>query len=521
MALLATLAVGAVLRTWQALGIESLWRDEVALGLNFDERGLADLLLQPLEHHQMAPPGFLASIELITTLGGGATGSAAPDLAFRFVPWLLGLLGLVAAWLALRELVRGWTLVAALAPFALGTGSVYYGAAVKPYGADVAACLLLLWASIRLLDDPGDPRTATLGGWLVGPVLLFAFPAVPLATCLALVLGLHAWRCGSTRTWLRLCAPWALFAGLSSFFVLRLRGGELHDFMVGYWRDAFPDWTQPLGALLFFPRHVAGCVQHLLFFRGPELLAVPQLNHGWWLTLWMKMAIALLCLLAAWGFVTAPRRNPWRVAVLLAPLAVASVLASLRLYPLLERIGLWTTPSILLLAAVGTQDLTGRPRLRWPLVAMAAGIFAPIALSTLVLQPPPTETQAVRPVVEELSRRVEPGDVVYVPCGAGQLGLRFYARRTGLDRRGEIVEGACHETRDGYVREAHFLSGRPRVWLYYSLRPRGHAEWVLEHLVHVGETIDRIDDGQCGSGYGRTQTYLFDLSVPRRPDGIR
>ena len=505
-ALLATLAAGAILRTWQALGVESMWRDEVALGLNFDARGLMDLLLLPLDHHQMAPAGFLASVELATTLAGGATAS---DFAFRVVPWILGLLVLVAAWLALRELVHGWTLVGALAPFALGTGANYYGAAVKPYGADIAACLLLLWASLHVLEEPDDARRASLAGWCLAPALLFSFPAVPLAAVLALVLGLHAWRSGSTTNWLRLSLPWGLFAGASSIFVLRLRGGELHDFMVEYWQDAFPDWTQPLEALLFLPRHAAGCVQHLLFFRGPEL------TPGW-LLLWMKTTVVLLCLLATWGTVTTLRRSPWRVAVLLAPLIVATAMASLRLYPLLERIGLWTTPSILLLAAVGAQDLTGRQILRWPSIAIAVGILTPVAFSTLGLQPLPIETQAVRPVVEELTRRVEPGDIVYVPCGAGQLGLRFYARRTGLDQRAEIVEGVCHAMRDAYIREAESLSGQSRVWLFYSLRPRGHAEWALAHLDRVGETIDRIDDGRHASGFGRTQAFLFDLSNSRR-----
>lgn len=510
-ALLATLVVGVVLRAWQTLGIESLWRDEVALGLNFDARGLAELLLRPLDYQQMAPPGFLASVELATTLGGGTAGSGASDLAFRVVPWLLGVVGLVAAWLALREVARGWNLVAALVPFALSTGAMYYSAAVKPYGADVAACLLLLWASLRWLDDPDDIRRANLAGWCVAPALLFSFPAVPLAAGLAVVLGLVAWRSGSARSWLRLTLPWGLFAGISSIFVLRLRGGDLHGFMVEYWQAGFPDWTRPVDALLFFPRHAAGCVQHLLFFRGPDLAPV-------WLLAWMKLAIAALCLLAAWGVAATFRQSPWRSLVLLTPLALAALLASLRVYPLLERLGIWTVPSILLLAAVGVQDFAGRSRLRGLLVAAAIGILAPILLSTFLLQPPPTVGQAVRPVVEELTRRVEAGDIVYVPCGAGQLGLRFYARRTGLDQRVEIVEGVCHGAREGYVREAESLAAeQSRVWLFYSLRPRGHAEWVLDVYESTGVVLDEIEDPHGRVGLGSTRALLFDLPDAASP----
>ena len=232
----------------------------------------------------------------------------------------------------------------------------------------------------------------------------------------------------------------------------------------------------------------------------------------------MKVSVVLLLALAAWGALVAIRRNRWRAAILLMPLAVAGILASLRLYPLLERLALWTVPPVLLLAAAALGDLTAVKRLRVPAGLAASAILLPIALSSLWLQPPPTETQALRPVIEELARRVQPGDTVYVPCGGGQLGLRFYWARAGLNAVGaEWIEGRCHRSKSGkadreaYLREASSLAGRSRVWLFQSHRPRGRSEWVLQSYLAEGKLVETIQDPQERIGLGSTRAFLFDL----------
>lgn len=515
--------VGVLLRTIQALGIVSLCRDEVALALNLDTRGLGGLLLQPLDHHQMAPPGFLVLVEATTRLAGA---DRAPDLAFRFAPWLFGLLGLFAAWLLLRDLLpptqsnpqQRWTLALALTPFALGTGVLYFSAAVKPYGAGLAACLLLTWASLRHLESPDDHRAAVRAGWLVGPLLLVSFPAVPLAACLALLLALQIWRSATSetlvarlRTWLHLVAPWGVFSAVSTLSVLRLRDRPVHDYMLDYWQSSFPDWSRPLEAAVWLPRHAAGVAQYFLFYLGPDMA-----TH--WLKLWMKASVAMLLLAAAWGVVVTVRRAPWRAAVLTMPLVVATLLAALHVYPFLERLGLWAAPSILVPAALGFAHLAGRNGLRLPVALGTAFVLGPIVLSTFYVQTPPTVTQALWPVIRDLASRVEPGDTIYVPCGGGQLGFRFYFERSGLGTADvDWVEGKCHvgpkgrPDRAGYFREANALAGRPRVWLFHSHRPRGRSEWVLERYLEVGELLDQIDDPEGRTGRGSTRVFLFDL----------
>ena len=59
---LAVLLLGAVLRSVQYFAGIDLWHDELAVARNVADRGLGDLVSRPLDHHQVAPPGFLLSV---------------------------------------------------------------------------------------------------------------------------------------------------------------------------------------------------------------------------------------------------------------------------------------------------------------------------------------------------------------------------------------------------------------------------------------------------------------------------
>ena len=75
--------IGMVLRVREYLGGRALWRDEASLALNLVHRSFAQLL-QPLDHDQGAPVGFLWACKLATTLFGYG------EYALRLVPLLAG-----------------------------------------------------------------------------------------------------------------------------------------------------------------------------------------------------------------------------------------------------------------------------------------------------------------------------------------------------------------------------------------------------------------------------------------------
>lgn len=61
-AVITLVVLGCALRTAQYLGGVFLWHDELAIALNVEQKGLRELLTQPLGYQQVAPVGFLAAV---------------------------------------------------------------------------------------------------------------------------------------------------------------------------------------------------------------------------------------------------------------------------------------------------------------------------------------------------------------------------------------------------------------------------------------------------------------------------
>lgn len=83
------LLFGILIRLVQYISNRSLWADEASIALNVTHRSYLELL-QPLEHNQAAPPGFLWMEKLAFQLFGNN------EYAFRLFPLIAGIISLVA-----------------------------------------------------------------------------------------------------------------------------------------------------------------------------------------------------------------------------------------------------------------------------------------------------------------------------------------------------------------------------------------------------------------------------------------
>jgi hypothetical protein len=134
-----------VLRTMQWFAGTSLWIDELMIARNVQDRGMAALLTRALDYAQVAPPGFLASVEAATMVFGLG------ERALRLVPWALSILGLLLFWRIARRFVSPLALVMGLLLFAASPALIWYGGNVKQYSGDVAWTLLLVLVALRLV----------------------------------------------------------------------------------------------------------------------------------------------------------------------------------------------------------------------------------------------------------------------------------------------------------------------------------------------------------------------------------
>ena len=98
---LVVLATGFALRTAQFAGQVDLWHDELALARNIEDRGLKDLVSEPLDHEQVAPIGFLVLLEVSSKLLG------VTEIGLRFAPWLLSLASMLLFWRVATRFAQG------------------------------------------------------------------------------------------------------------------------------------------------------------------------------------------------------------------------------------------------------------------------------------------------------------------------------------------------------------------------------------------------------------------------------
>lgn len=484
------------------LGRPSFWFDELAVVLNIQERGLADLVSRPLARFQMAPAAFLASVKVGSELLG------MDEIGLRIVPWLSALAGVFLFWRVAVRMLAGAPLLLALSLFSVSPSLIWYSCNVKPYSGDVAATLLLVLLSLRFQERPQDRRSAVGAGAIGGAALFFSYPAVVAAGVLGLIL---AWRWlrdrprGSPAPLLWLGTLWAIAALAAGLVSVPLTAGDAAAYMRRFWaQDFMPAPWEGLAGLLWIPDRLFAALGFHLLFIAREWAFGPFVAGA---------CAALACL----GVFASFRTSPWVAALIAAPTLSALLAAAVRLLPLGLRVSLHAGWPLALFAMAGLQALRRAlpDRARWAPVALGALVASVPAALVLVAYRPPFHHQESRPVLEELARRWRPGDTLFVYYG-GRYAAEFYGRRLGLsgwDRSG------CHrgEPRQ-YFREIDHLRGRARVWLFYTHAAEGYREpaVIRSYLETIGTERDRIPDPFGSLGQSEAAAYLYDLSDPGR-----
>ncbi len=328
--------------------------DECMLAENFLDRGFFDLLA-PLDHFQMAPPGFLWIELFLTRLLGFS------EWSLRLFPALCGIGSLFLFRHFASRLMTGFPLVVAVACVAIAKGPVGLSTDAKPYASDLFLSLVLMTFAVEWLRRP--VRTAWLWGLASAAPLALAisFPAVFVAGAVSLALVVPLWRQHSRQAWWAWLAFNALVSG-SFFMILGLTSGpefqSIREFMDSYWdaSDAFP--PRELGRLAAWWINV-----HL----GDKIFSLPYAtNNGGGI-------VSFVCCAAGAGVMYRRGSRPV-LAMLTASLALTFVAAMIRRYPYGGHVRLvqYLVPSVAVTCGLGVAVLLGliaRPELRRRLTA--------------------------------------------------------------------------------------------------------------------------------------------------------
>lgn len=398
-------------RTVRYLLVFPMWGDEAFVAVNFFHHGFADML-QPLDHFQIVPVGFMWAVLAVSKVLG--TG----EMALRFFPWVCGLAGMTMFAILARRMLDRRSALLAIAIFAASYYPVRHSVEVKPYSFDLLLAIVMLMLAWRVWRRPSaSMRWIALG--LAGVAVVWcSYPVVFVAGGALAVLSIAVWRAREPVV----VVLWLLSGAAlcSSFALMYLVVGRAQAeegavlFESHHWVDNFP----PVGEPWKLP-------WWLLVTHTGNLLAYPfgGRNFGSMLTFLLVIAGCI----ALWK-----EKRRGLLLLLLSPFPLMFIAGAIQKYPYggSARIAQHLAPAVCLLAGAG---LLGVFRALWPpRKVVEATRVVPIVMAVIIVGA--TIADVVKPykrradaecrhVVNDLASRLRSSDrlVVFLSLGPHPL----------------------------------------------------------------------------------------------------
>ena len=497
-----TVLAGITMRTVQYVGATSMWFDELTSALNIQSRTFYQLATQSLDYNQVASVGFLLGEKLATYLFGEN------DEAFRFFPWLWSIVSLSLFVLVAQRFLNRLYLLAAVILFAVSFSQWEYGGQAKQYSGDVAFSIFLVWASLTIINKAGLKKGMVLffaSGGSIG--ILSSQPAIPLSLFLLFILALTYYknRLSFVKYPLLLIGGfWLLSAILHICYAKKVISPTVKDAMSAYWSHGFPPLTSVIDFVGWFPHRISKEVTFFLFTYAP-LAFSPLAFVG-----------SILSLFSIIGIIYWVNNKKENTLILFSPLLIALVLAVAHILPFDERVGLYASWPLIISGISGIACLQQwkpqifRPALSVPL-ALSFGLSCILILVFLPVVRLPLYYQPSQPVLRELKKQMQPGDVLFVYYRARHA-VKFYGPKEGITN---YVVGKDYTNINGYLRDIDSLRGHQRVWFFYTqwVPPKPYPDSMKKYTGNViGRQIGHIPDPFGGKEMDEATAYLYDLS---------
>lgn len=401
LALWSAVALGFVFRVRALLEQRSLWLDETFIAANLRDRGLFELISEPLDYGQSGPPGFL----ILTWLSFSILGAS--EVALRLTPFLFGIATLVVAKSAAQHLFRQlWAKLTFVGTIAFSPVLVYYSAELKQYSIDAFAAVLAIW----MLSRWSSQQKPWLFGLLGAVLVQFSLASVFTLTALGVsILVRYITQVGIARGFAQLVKKhlWV--------FVLWIAGGLVHGgylLTAGTDTEAMRNWWVRVGG--FPPREETVVLGNWLIDSFQKVMwlgfghhSVASIDSSG-----PELLTAALLVIFSIGLLTSTVGRIFSISLTGSTL----VLALFQLYPFyVGRLNLFLVPVLALIFA-GLVDRnfgkrSGRLRL-WPLNRLVAGvIMIPLGVS-LIIFGRPEDRNDMRWLINEYEVRHQTGDIL-------------------------------------------------------------------------------------------------------------
>lgn len=484
--------LGVFLRLNRYLFDRSLWHDEANFALNIIERTPVQLV-GPLAYGQHSPVGFTLAVKYLTM----AFGVREPIL--RLIPLVVSIVSLVLFYFVARRWLPPWATLLAMTIFATSDALGEWAAQFEKYSSDVTLTLIILAVGLWVFESERPVRFWVFG--LLGVVAVwFSYPAAIVLAGIGLVLFFYAIERRDKREALLIAAIACIWlASFAITYVVATRAsveGHLLN------PSSAPYWNSKGGFLIFPPINLGQVDSDIMTlvepFENPMGFA---LYSGVVLLYWL-------------GLIEALRKRSFSL-FLLSPILITVALSALGLYPIFQRVVLFTVPLLLLTVMMGivrlSQILSTRMERLMAIIFIGFIIFQPVRLG-LAGGLRPDEREETLPLIAQLAADHLPGDEVMVYYGA-EGAYRYYAYVKGLDQVTPSIIEDHRSSPEEYCQEMDSLNGKPRVWVIFSHvfggKMGSEEEVILSCLDQLGVQIHKASETGAS-------LYLYDLSTESR-----
>ncbi len=500
--LMIVFVAGASLSSIHFFGRSSMWFDELTAALNVQHHSFYQLATESLDYNQVAPVGFLLQEKLATTLFGEN------DFAFRFFPWIWSLVSLVLFLQVARHFIKGPLVVATFMLFSFSVAHWFYGGEAKQYSGDITAALFLVWSAFQLMKPHLKKPTIWLIAGLGFLFICSSLPAIVMAPFLLLAVYVWLWRnenLFSNRAVFIVTVFWAIACGFGAAYAKFVISGEVNGAMSSYWSRGFA----PLDNFSHY-------FQWIIATLSKEL--------SYFLTTWMEYSIPQVSLVAkALLFLSIPgiiflfRKFSAETLMLFSPLIIAIILATARVLPFDNRVAIYATWPLIIsgIGGIGALQYWFPVVFKQPVSTVLSLIIAvPIIVITIVLpsEHPPFNGQSSQPVLHELKKQLQPGDILYVYFKSRHA-LHFYGPKEGITN---FVMGSSFDSIGPYLRELDKFKGNKRLWFFFSqwTEKQPFPDSMKAYLGNViGKEIGGIPDPDGNREDLEAAVHLYDLTV--------
>lgn len=477
-------------RSVQYLSNRSLWIDEATLALNIIERSFSGLFL-PLANNQAAPVGFLLIERVAIQLFGDS------EYSLRLFPFVCGTGSILLFYTLARSCLSVKATAVAVALFAVSDNLIYFSSEVKQYSSDVLVAILLSLVGVCTLGREITQRRALLLAVAGGTAIWFSHPSVFVLSGVGATLMLFALR---GRQWKRAATLGSVgvfwIACFAASYFVSLKGIGSNDYLEEVWggrRSFMPLPPTSLSDLQWFT---------LTFFR--------VFNNG--LRASFPLLAAAVFLAGAFSMI---RKRKRELLLVISPAVFALLASGLHQYPFARRLLLFLVPALILYIAEGAEYIG---KLKPPYTAVGALAVASllivgplIAASLLFVHP--TTREEIRPAIEYVENRRQPGDILYLYYGSIPA-FDYYKSKFAIAEADYIVGIAArddweNQSNQTYVADLEKLLGNNRVWVLFShvrsFKGVNEGVFFLKYLDSNGQRLDEfLVDG--------ASAYLYDLS---------